>query len=126
MKDENELVDLRVRLRQYALRIIRLYTALPKSGAVHVISHQLLRAGTSPGAQFSEARRAKSSADFINKLEGALQELEESLYWIDLLRDGNFVPAKKLESLSTETNELIAILTTIVKTTKAKLGPRKR
>ena len=84
--------NLKKRLKEYALRIIRLYESLPKHGAVHVISHQLLRSGTSPGAQYYEACRAKSDADFISKIEGALQELEESGYWIELLIDGGFVP----------------------------------
>lgn len=108
------------RLKQYALRIIRLYESLPKSGAVHVITHQLIRSGTSPGAQYAEACRAKSNADFISKIEGALQELEESLYWLELLIEGNFVPEKKLKPLCVETNELIAIFVTIVLKAKAR------
>jgi four helix bundle protein len=83
MKSERQ--DLRARTREYALRIIRLYESLPKSGAVHVISHQLLRSGTSVGAHYSESCRAKSKADFISKIEGSLQELEEGIYWMELL-----------------------------------------
>ena len=108
-KAGKERQDLRKRLKDFALRIIRLYEALPKYGAVHVISHQLLRSGTSPGAQYYEACRAKSDADFISKIEGALQELEESGYWLELLIDGGFVPENKLKSLMEETQELIAI-----------------
>ena len=70
---EKKRQDLKKRLKEYALRIIRLYESLPKSGAVHVITHQLLRSGTSPGAQYREACRAQSNADFISKIEGALQ-----------------------------------------------------
>lgn len=110
--------DLKRRLKNYALRIIRLYESLPKTGAVHVITHQLLRSGTSPGAQYAEACRAKSNADFINKIEGVLQELEESLYWLELLIEGNFVPENKLKPLCDETDELISIFVTI--TLKAK------
>ena len=58
------------RLKNYALRIIRLYESLPKYGAVHIVSHQILRSGTSPGAQYREACRTKSNADFISKIEG--------------------------------------------------------
>lgn len=90
--------NLKKRLKQYALRIIRIYEALPKHGAVHIISHQLLRSGTSPGAQYAESCRAKSDADFISKIEGALQELEESLYWLELLIEANFVNEIKLKS----------------------------
>lgn len=124
MKDEknteNKERDLKKRLKQYALRIIRLYESLPKTGAVHILSHQLLRSGTSPGAQYSEACRAKSNADFISKTEGALQELEESLYWLELLIEGNFVTEKKLKPLCDETNELISILVTIVLKAKSR------
>ena len=74
--------DLRRRLTDYSLRIIRLYETLPKRGAVHVITHQLLRSGTSPGAQYREACRAKSNADFISKIEGVLQELDERDYLV--------------------------------------------
>jgi four helix bundle protein len=82
--------DLKKKLKHYALRIIRLYKSLPKTGAAHVITHQLLRSGTSPGAHYAEACRAESTADFISKIEGALQELEESLDWLELLIEGGF------------------------------------
>ena len=108
------------RLKEYALRIIHLYEALPKHGAVHVITHQLLRSGTSPGAQYREACRAKSDADFISKIEGALQELEESDYWLELLFEGGFVAESKLKSLCDETQELIAIFVKIVLNTKSR------
>ena len=92
---------LQKRLKAYALRIIRLYEALPKTGASHVITRQLLRSGTSPGAQYREACRAKSDADFISKIEGALQELDESDYWLELLVDGGYQTEKKLKPLRT-------------------------
>jgi four helix bundle protein len=122
---EKKKQDLRKRLKEYALRIIWLYEFLPKFGAVHVISHQLLRSGTSPGAQYSEACRAKSNADFISKTEGALQELEESSYWLELLIYGEFVAELKLKTLCDETKELIAIFVTIVVNTKAKMNSKK-
>ncbi len=102
------------------MRVIRLYEALPKFGAVHVISHQLLRSGTSPGAQYREACRAKSNADFISKAEGCLQELDESSYWLELLIEGGFVTESKLKPFCDETNELIAIFVTIVLKAKEK------
>ena len=122
-KTNQQKRNLKKRLKEYALRIIRLYESFPKHGAVHVVSHQLLRSGTSPGAQYYEARRAKSDADFISKIEGALQELEESGYWIELLIDGKFVIESKLKPLYDETQELIKILvTTVVKTKARKKG----
>ena len=117
---EEKKQEMKKRLKEYALRIIRLYEALPKTGAVHVITHQLLRSGTSPGAQYREACRAKSDADFISKMEGALQELDESDYWLELLIDGGYETENKLKPLRDETNELIAIFVSIVTKTKAR------
>src|SRR4051812_38754945 len=106
--------DLRKRTKEYALRVIRLYRKLPHKTESEVIGKQLLRSGTSVGAQFREAYRAKSRADFISKMTGAIQELDESDYWIDLLIEAEIVSREKLEPLLKETNELIAIFTTIV------------
>ena len=74
--------DLRERTKQFALRIIRLYSALPQRGASLVLGNQILKSGTSVGAHYREAQRAKSNADFISKVEGALQELDETTYWL--------------------------------------------
>src|SRR5437762_13588735 len=103
---------------QYSTRVLRLFRSLPKSVEASIIGKQLLRSGTSVGAQFREAYRAKSKADFISKMTGAIQELDESDYWIDLLIEAEILPREKLEPLLTETNELIAIFTTIVKSRK--------
>jgi len=113
MKNEN-LQDLGERTSEFALRIIRLYSSLSKKTEVQVIGKQVLRSGTSVGAQYREGHRAKSDADVINKFEGVLQELDETDYWLGLLVKGEFVPAKNLEALIKETNELIAIFVTIV------------
>jgi four helix bundle protein len=118
---KNKQQDLKKRLKQYALRIINLYESLPKSGAVHVITHQLIRSGTSPGAQYAESCRAKSNADFISKIEGALQELEESLYWLELLIEGRFVTENKLQPLWDETNQLISIFVTMALRAKSRI-----
>jgi four helix bundle protein len=80
----------------------------------------VLRCGTSVGAHYREAQRAKSNADFISKIEGALQELDETTYWLELLADGNIVKASRLESLRQEAHELTAILVTIAKRVKAR------
>lgn len=106
--------DLRKRTSEFALRIIRLYVSLPKSTEAQVIGKQILRSGTSIGAHYREGHRAKSDADIINKFETALQELDETDYWLDLLIKAGIVPTQKVESLIKETNELLAIFTTIV------------
>jgi four helix bundle protein len=110
--------ELKTRTKAFALRIIRLYQALPKSGEAQVIGKQILRSGTSIGAQYREACRAKSPADFINKMEGSLQELDETSYWLELLVESNIMSAEKLTDLQKETNELTAIFVASVKTTK--------
>ena len=114
--------DLRTRTSEFALRIIRMYVRLPKTTEAQVIGKQVLRSGTSIGAHYREGHRAKSDADIINKFETALQELDETDYWLDLLVNAEIVPAQNLESLIKETNELLAIFVTIVTKVKKRMG----
>lgn len=111
--------DLRVRTRKFALRIIRLYSSLPKTGAARVIADQMLRAGTSVGAHYAEGCHSKSRPDFVSKIEGAMQELEETRYWMELLVEADVVKESKLKLLQQEASELMAIFLTMVKRTKA-------
>ena len=110
--------DILVRTRKFALRVIRLYTALPKTTEAQVIGKQVLRSGTSVGAHLREGKRSRSDAEMISKTEGALQELEETVYWFELLVDSGIVKAELLSGLLKEADELIAILVTSVKTIK--------
>ena len=120
---ENETPqDLRTRTTDFALRIIKLYTSLPKTSEAQVLGKQVLRSGTSVGANYREGHRAKSDADIINKFETVLQELDETDYWLELLVKSNIVPFTKIESLRKETNELLAIFTTIVTKIKKRMG----
>lgn len=112
--------DSRDRTKRFALRIIRLYASLPQAGAAQVVGKQVLRSGTSPGAQYREACRARSVAEFVSKMEGGLQELDETAYWLELLVEGNLVPGERLTSLLEETQELMAIFASSVKTAKRK------
>src|SRR5947209_6177271 len=104
MKDEkeNRPIELKVRTRQLALRIIRLYSALPTTTVAQVIGKQLLRSGTSVGAHYREAYRSRSDAEFVSKLEGGLQELEETEYWLELLTEGGIMAAERLSELRQE------------------------
>lgn len=111
--------DLRLRTRQFALRVIKLVTKTPKSGVGKVISQQILRSGTSVGANYAEAFRSRSRADYINKHQICLQELEETLYWLDLLTDSGVFEQDLLALLKAETNELISIFIAIIKTAKS-------
>ena len=114
-------VDLETRTTDFALRIIRLFSALPKTTEAQVLGKQLLRSGTSVGAHYREARRAKSTLDFINKIEGALQELDESCYWLELIEKSGIMPSKRLTGLRAEAVELTKILVTVVKRAKDKM-----
>jgi four helix bundle protein len=119
MRNEGMRQDLRIRTKQYALRIIRLYRALPRRDAVaEVLGKQLLRSATSVAAHYREACRAKSNMDFISKVEGALQELEESDLWLELLIDSEVVQALRIVPLREETNELISMFVTMTRNVK--------
>ncbi len=110
--------DLSARTKDFALRIVRLYCSLPKSTEAQVLGKQVLRSGTSVGAHYREAVRARSVAEFISKVQGGLQELEETSYWLELLSEASVIPAGRLTELRKETDELIAILVASVKTAK--------
>ncbi|MCC7512898.1 MAG: four helix bundle protein [Anaerolineae bacterium CFX3] len=114
--------DLKTRTSDFALRIVRLYSSLPKSTEAQTLGKQVLRSGTSVGAQYREGNRAKSDPDMVNKFGSVLQELDETDFWLDLLVRAGIVPAKKLEPLIKETNELISIFTTIVTKIKKRMG----
>jgi len=110
--------DIGIRTKAFALRIIRLYTALPKSTEAQVIGKQVLRSGTSVGAHVREGKRSRSDAELVSKIEGGLQELEETVYWLELLVDSGIVNADKIAELMKEADELIAILVSGAKTVK--------
>ncbi|GER80455.1 MAG: four helix bundle protein [Anaerolineaceae bacterium] len=114
--------DLKTRTSDFALRIVRLYSSLPKSTEAQTLGKQVLRSGTSVGAQYREGNRAKSDPDMVNKFGSVLQELDETDFWLDLLVRAGIVPAEKLEPLIKETNELISIFTTIVTKIKKRMG----
>ena len=120
MKEErrmkNEEKDLLPRTKMFARRIIHLYGSLSKTDAVaQVLGKQVLRSGTSVGANYREANRARSKAEFISKMGDCLKEADETLYWLELLLDEKIVPAKKLSALVSESGELVAIFITILK-----------
>jgi four helix bundle protein len=117
MKDE--VLDLRVRTKEFALRIIKMFCALPKTDEARVLGKQVLRSGTSVGANYREAQRSRSKAEFIAKIGDCLKELDETAYWLELLADSAIVPSPKLASLRDECDQLLAIFTTISKKSKS-------
>jgi four helix bundle protein len=110
--------DLHDRTKRFALQIINMFTALPKTIEAQVIGKQILRSGTSVGANYREAYRSRSRAEFIAKTGDCLKELEETAYWLELLEESSIVEGKRLSELQTECDELIAIFVTIIKKSK--------
>jgi len=115
-----EAPELKGRTKQFALRIIRMYSSLPKSDAVaQVLGKQVLRSGTAVGANYHEASRGRSRAEFISKVGDCLKEAEETGYWLELLVEAAAVPINKMTGLLGETHQLIAIFTSIDKKAKS-------
>jgi four helix bundle protein len=113
---KNEEKDLLPRAKMFARRIIRLYCSLSKTDTVaQVLGKQVLRSGTSVGANYREANRARSKAEFISKMGDCLKEADETLYWLELLLDENIVTKARLQPLANEAGELVAVFITIIK-----------
>jgi four helix bundle protein len=110
--------DLRERTKKYALNIIKLVASLPNTREANIIGTQLLKAGTSVGANYREANRARSKAEFRAKIGIVEQESDESLYWLEILKESGIAKGKLLEELIIEADELVAIFTTIGKKSK--------
>jgi len=115
---QNDERDLRDRTKRFALSVIRMFSMIPKTMEAQVLGKQLLRSSTSVGANYREAYRGRSKAEFIAKCGDSLRELEETAYWLELLIDGKIVPPKLLAALRQECDELIAIFVTILKRSK--------
>lgn len=111
-------VDLKGRTKTFALKIIELYGSLPNNGACSVLGKQVLRSGTSVGANYHEAYRARSTAEFLAKMGDCRKELDETAYWLELLDEGQLIPKENLTFLLDETNQLLAIFTAIIKKKK--------
>ncbi len=114
----SEETDLRERTTNFALRIVRTFVALPKKTEAQVLGKQMLRSGTSIGANYREAHRARSKNEFIAKCGDSLKEAEETAYWLELLVGAEIIAPAKLESLRQEADELTAIFVAILKRSK--------
>ena len=114
-------VDLPDRTKDFALRVIKLCQYLDKdSGIKHILANQLLKSGTSIGANVAEGEGAQSEADFLTKYSIAVKEAKETQYWLDLISMSELVEEDKVVDLKRECSELVAILTTICRKIKAK------
>jgi four helix bundle protein len=110
--------EMKQRTKAFALRVIKLAGTLSKDFVGRRLGDQLLRSGTSVAANYRAACRARSRADFVNKLAVAEEEADESTFWMELLVEGGLVPIRRLEKLLVEANELTAILVTSQRTIK--------
>jgi four helix bundle protein len=109
---------LQERTKSFALRVIRVFATLPKTTEAQILGKQVLRSGTSIGANYREAYRGRSKAEFVSKCGDSLREIEETGYWLELLVDAGIVSAPKLAPLREELRELTAIFVTIVRRAK--------
>jgi four helix bundle protein len=119
-------VELERRTKEFALRIVLFVASLPKNKVADVLGYQLLKSGTSVGANYREANRAESHDDFIHKIGIVEKEASESEYWLELLQEAHLGEPKETVRLLRECRELIAIFTAIGKTAKARRTPRAR
>jgi four helix bundle protein len=102
----------------FALEVVKIYKLLSNERKEYVLSKQLLRSGTSIGANINEAISGQSKKDFVHKLNIALKEARETNYWLNLLKDGEYISSKEFESLNNKCNEIIKMLSSIIITTK--------
>jgi four helix bundle protein len=117
--------ELREQTKRYASKVIGLYVRLPRGRKeVEVVGHQLLRSGTSVAAHVREASRARSDAEFCSKIDGALQEADESQLWLELLKEDCRIAADQIGPLHVETDELIAISVSIISKTRREILKR--
>ena len=110
------------RTKDFALRVLKLFRALPKTEDARVLGRQLLRSGTSIGANYRAACRARSRAEFVAKLGTVLEEADETVYWLELMRDSEIFSAQRLNDLLNEANELVSIFISSIRTAKATKG----
>lgn len=115
MKSENLIVD---KSKAFAVRIVNLYKYLCSEKKEYVLSKQLLRSGTSIGANVKEAVRGQSRDDFVHKLSISLKEASKSEYWLELLHETDYITQAQFESIIADCRELIRVLSSIIKTTK--------
>ena len=114
--------EMKARTKAYANRVVKLCAALPNNWIARILGQQLLRSGTSVGANYRAVCRAKSNADFINKLRIVEEECDESLFWMELLVDNGFVKASRLGDLMKESDEILAIVVASTKTARTARG----
>lgn len=117
--------DLKKRLKKFALRVIKLSESLPNNITGNTLGKQIIRSGTSSGANYRAACLGKSDKDFLNKLKMVEEELDETLYWLELIVESGLVKSILLDDLIKENEELFKIIVSSINTMKKKLNPKK-
>jgi len=117
--------DLKKRLKIFALRIIKLSESLPNNVTGKTLGNQIIRSGTSPGANYRSACLGKSDKDFLNKLKMVEEELDETLYWLELIVESGLVKSNLLDDLIKENQELFKIIVSSIITMKKKLNSKR-
>lgn len=112
--------ELRARTKRFALRIIKLFRALPRADEARILGKQILRSGTSVAANYRAVCRARSKAEFVAKMGLVIEEADETVFWLELLADGGIVERNRLEGLISEANELVAVFVASRKTATGK------
>ena len=110
--------ELKKRTKAFAFRIIKLAEALPDSGVGRVIKNQILRCGTSVGANYRAAKRAKSTADFVSKMGTVEEEADETMYWMELIVESRLMSEKQITDLYNEADEILAMTVSSIKTAR--------
>jgi four helix bundle protein len=116
MNEEAE--QLKQRTKDFAIRVVRLFRALPHSDEARIFGRQVLRSATSVGANYRAVCRARSHADFVNKLGVVVEEMDETVFWLEMIRDTKLLPAPKMDGLLDEAGQLLAIFVTSQLTAK--------
>jgi four helix bundle protein len=119
MPDWQQTEQMKQRTKAFALRVIRLYRALPKKAEADVIGKQMLRSGTSVAANYRAVCRARSRAEFVSRMGIVVEEIDETVLWLELLTDAGIVPKARMESLIKEASELLAIFAASRKTARS-------
>ena len=117
-------IELKKRLQTFALRIIKLTESLPNNITGKTLGNQIIRSGTSPGANYRSACLGKSDKDFLNKLKMVEEELDETLYWLELIIQSELIKENLLKDLINENNELLKIIVSSITTMKKKINPK--
>ncbi len=110
--------DLKLRTKQFTLRVIRLVESVPRGRTSDIIGRQLLRCGTSVGANYRAACRGRSTAEFVAKMGIVEEECDECIYWMEILAESGLMPADRMAELMSEANELLAITISSIKTAR--------